>query len=626
MQSLPTSFAESGPGAASGGGADGPTLPQAVQELADRPQWVNWKEIPREGPRPGKMPVRPNGSPASSTDAASWSSYDQVAAGAAHERVGFVLTRDDPYLCIDWDNCVSPDGEIDAAVRAELTELDTYAEYSPYGGIHAWVKGHLPTSGRPLHGVEMYDDAHFMTVTGRQVPGTPSTINSRQAQIDAVHARHVARPVSIAHAVDRPATGDQSAGDTALNRLLGGDWEAEYRSRSEADLAAVRMLAQRLGPDPALIRRVLYASALRRDKWDEPRGDSTWFEREALEPGLAPARMEDVGADRPRQFQFLTPSQVMARSRPRWLVAGLVPSNSLVLLSAPPASFKTFLALHLAMCVGTGTPFLGRECVQGAVAYVLAEGGDGLPERLAAWASHYGCSLPDRPSFLMKAPALLDGALPAFRAALSQLEPKPALVVIDTLARVMAGADENAAKDMGRFVQAIDALRADTGASVVVVHHSGKDGRGPRGSSALVGAVDTVLTIKREGHSRAFTVKVEKQKDGDDGNRIEAATLFVELPDGESSLVVIEATAPVGRSTAQGRTATAPDLGRLHQLLMERLPDTYIPLKDCVRVLGDLGIGTKSAYRRVKAMEAEGKVTTSGTGGQRGKMVRVARV
>jgi RecA-family ATPase len=62
------------------------------------------------------------------------------------------------------------------------------------------------------------------------------------------------------------------------------------------------------------------------------------------------------------------------------------------------------------------------------------------------------------------------------------------LVVVDTVARVLPGAEENASKEMGLFVVACDAIRETCGVAVIGVHHSGKDeDRGMRGSSSLGG-------------------------------------------------------------------------------------------------------------------------------------------
>jgi hypothetical protein len=73
---------------------------------------------------------------------------------------------------------------------------------------------------------------------------------------------------------------------------------------------------------------------------------------------------------------------------------------------------------------------------------------------------------------------------------------KPALVVIDTLARSMGAGDENTAKDAAQFLRNCDLIRDATGAHVMVIHHTGKDeDRGARGSSALRAAVDNEIQV-----------------------------------------------------------------------------------------------------------------------------------
>ncbi len=72
---------------------------------------------------------------------------------------------------------------------------------------------------------------------------------------------------------------------------------------------------------------------------------------------------------------------------------------------------------------------------------------------------------------------------------------QPVLVIIDTLARSAVGVEENSAKEMGGFIGACDALRMALQTSVLVVHHTGKSGD-IRGSTALYGAADSVLSVK----------------------------------------------------------------------------------------------------------------------------------
>ena len=72
-------------------------------------------------------------------------------------------------------------------------------------------------------------------------------------------------------------------------------------------------------------------------------------------------------------------------------------------------------------------------------------------------------------------------------------------MVFDTLAHCFGGNDENSAEDMGAFIQDCDAIKQRTGATVIVVHHSGKNEEaGARGSSALRGALDVELMVKKQ--------------------------------------------------------------------------------------------------------------------------------
>src|SRR6185503_12980305 len=87
------------------------------------------------------------------------------------------------------------------------------------------------------------------------------------------------------------------------------------------------------------------------------------------------------------------------------------------------------------------------------------------------------------------------------------------LIVVDTLARAIAGDDENSAQDMAAFIGRVSSIARETGAAVLVVHHPGKDdARGMRGSTALFAACDAVIKITANGDLRE--VATEKVKDG----------------------------------------------------------------------------------------------------------------
>ena len=84
----------------------------------------------------------------------------------------------------------------------------------------------------------------------------------------------------------------------------------------------------------------------------------------------------------------------------------------------------------------------------------------------------------------------------------------------------MAGGDENSTRDMGALIAGADKIRNALKCAVLLVHHTTKSGELERGSSALRGAVDTLLSIKRNDQG-TITLKWEKHKDAPEFRPIE---------------------------------------------------------------------------------------------------------
>ncbi|EOW3049172.1 AAA family ATPase, partial [Escherichia coli] len=105
------------------------------------------------------------------------------------------------------------------------------------------------------------------------------------------------------------------------------------------------------------------------------------------------------------------------------------------------------------------------------------------------------------------------------------------MIILDTLARCFGGSDENDARDMGAFVHGCDELKRRTGATVLVIHHSGKDEtKGARGSSAFRAALDAEYRIRREGAgSEALVIACTKMKDAEELKEMACDLREVEL-------------------------------------------------------------------------------------------------
>lgn len=144
--------------------------------------------------------------------------------------------------------------------------------------------------------------------------------------------------------------------------------------------------------------------------------------------------------------------------------------------------------------------------------FIAAEGGSGIHDRIWALMEHYG--LDDFPLAVIPCPVDLASKnndakkiLTLIHEAEERHGQKVKLIVVDTASRALAGGDENSSVDMGSLVKVCDSLRTAANATLMLVHHSGKDkARGARGHSLLRAATDTEIEI---GNNE---IKVTKQR------------------------------------------------------------------------------------------------------------------
>lgn len=248
------------------------------------------------------------------------------------------------------------------------------------------------------------------------------------------------------------------------------------------------------------------------------------------------------------QPRFLSIDDLTHMPKPTWLIEGLFEDDSLVMLAGPSYSFKSFLLLDWLLCIATGRKWLGRPTVHCKVLYVLGEGKSSLMKRISAWLKYNEIS-PDemkvvneyfRVSFEVPQMA----SKPSVDNLLADLEAegfKPDVIAIDTFARAMVGKDENDAMDTGVWIDQADRLR-QLGYGVIFLHHTKKNtefGVQYRGSTAIMGAMDTAMTLIR--NDRTCTLTITKQKDHDEGVPLTFTRVIVPLGNGDESCVLVGA-------------------------------------------------------------------------------------
>jgi len=207
-----------------------------------------------------------------------------------------------------------------------------------------------------------------------------------------------------------------------------------------------------------------------------------------------------------------------------WLIEGWLAKDSLAGLVGPSGSCKSFLAVDWACRVATGTPWNGAAVERGAVFVLAGEGRNGLRKRIEGWSQHTGVSINGAPLYLSTSLPPMTDQLNALQV-IAEIDAlaeeaffgaggsEPALIVIDTVARAMAGKNENSAQDMGELVQVMDWLKERWKATVLAVHHTGHEASGrARGSSSFYAALDSEVVLK-PGKPDGLTLTATKCKD-----------------------------------------------------------------------------------------------------------------
>ena len=253
-------------------------IPVALQGL---PQWVVWMDGPIDT-KTGKTKKRVLSAKlnnAKCNDSATWTTYEQAQAmlevshkwKAPLKGVAFALNKNG-IVMLDVDHCIH-DGIIDSWAYSILAAIDSYTELSPSDtGLHIIAYGAIP-AGINRSGVEMYDQSKFMSVTGKHLSGTPTTMEYRQEQVNALYAeiapekRYVPGSLTCQLSDEDLLAKAKNGNGARFTKLWEGDISG-YPSHSEADQALCGMLAYWTGNDEEMMDRLFRQSELYREKWE----------------------------------------------------------------------------------------------------------------------------------------------------------------------------------------------------------------------------------------------------------------------------------------------------------------------------------------------------------------------
>ena len=185
-----------------------------------------------------------------------------------------------------------------------------------------------------------------------------------------------------------------------------------------------------------------------------------------------------------------------------YIVKNLLLAGQVSILCGAPNTGKSAVMAAAASHIAMGRDFAGHRAARAAVLYIAAEDPDGIADRAypylragvsAASPFHIHphpinlCAAQEVGYFIEEAVAYQDAT------GCDRL-----FVVVDTLNLCIGDGDENSARDMGHAMGNAQRIARETGAHVMIIHHTaGHDGSRPRGSTAMEGNVDTLLTLHK---------------------------------------------------------------------------------------------------------------------------------
>lgn len=215
------------------------------------------------------------------------------------------------------------------------------------------------------------------------------------------------------------------------------------------------------------------------------------------------------------RFRAVPAGEFTQGQPPRWLVKRVLPQAALGVIYGSSGAGKSFFALDLVAAVALGQSWREFKVRQTNVLYVCAEGAGGFRSRVKAYCHERAIDFGDALQVIAGQPNFLGHDDPA--SIVDEARRTGAgVVVIDTLAQVTPGGDENSSVDMGKALGQCQRIHEATGALVILIHHAGKDAaRGARGWSGLRAACDVEIEVSAQAIARV--AKVTKMKDGEEG-------------------------------------------------------------------------------------------------------------
>lgn len=285
---------------------------------------------------------------------------------------------------------------------------------------------------------------------------------------------------------------------------------------------------------------------------------------------------------------------------PTWLIPGLLPAYGIGMMYGESGSFKSFLALDMALSLAFGIPGQwGAPPVKNDVLFLAGEGPVATAKkRWPAWMEWQNVEFKNDHRFYIspEVPLYTDSAAwENVKKDLAELKAKPSLIIIDTMTRLITGLDENSAKDASMVTKFMEQLARYYECFVLAIHHTGKDqNKGARGSSAFYANMDTVISTKLK--QNGTELRVRKQKDADVSDELK----YFEVKEMGSSIVLARTEMlndmNPKKQTSRNQWASVEEVTKMLMKLKGETSDAML----CQEIAGAHGIAKDLVHKQLQ--------------------------
>ena len=526
------------------------------QELKALKAWNVWRNDMSEDFKDKKVPYQLNGQRAKSNDPSQWRTWDEAwnyYQVHSNEYCGIAFLLNGNYTIVDIDNCLDDHGQPNPLAKELIEKCNTATFKSSSGkGVHMLFKGGLYKAGFPKvfykgQKLEAYCASHYFALTGIPLGATKSAAKLN-GQLEGIVP---SQPLPVEPRPMQPALSATAVPTTQLERARA--WlakvppenegcrnnklnEISFTMRMTFDIPqqefVALLMAWALACNPPMDdREAIYTI---RRAWEDaarkgvagkkvtegpPAPECSYTTTALAEKPPAP-KAAPATAPTGRIPDFANCADVMAYppDRPDELIKDIAFVGGKLALNAPSKAHKTFMQMHLAICIACGIPWFSKKVKQGPVLYINLElipysfwaRLDAIcnklqaklpPDGLDVWHLR-GCNLP------------IEKLHEELIRRINASGKKYSLIILDPIYKVWGDRGENTGEIVG-VLQYLEAITFDSGAALLHAHHFAKGNAASKdtldrasGHGSLGRDGDTIMTMTPHEGQNCFTLEI----------------------------------------------------------------------------------------------------------------------